>query len=151
PETVPKQESDLIRILKHPRCVMTFSDSGAHVSVIMDSSIHTYLLAYWVRERQVFTLEEGVRMVTLAPAVSWGLRDRGLLREGAVADINVFNPATIEPEPPVLVADLPAGGKRLKQKSSGILATVVSGQVFMRDGEHTGALAGKLLRSGVGG
>ena len=61
---------------------MTFSDSGAHVSQICDASIHTHLLGYWVRDRQEFTLEEAVRMITLAPALAWGFADRGLVREG---------------------------------------------------------------------
>jgi len=68
--------------LRHPRTVMTFSDSGAHVSLIMDSSIHTHLLAYWMRERSAFSLEEAVKMITLTPAVAWGFADRGLLRSG---------------------------------------------------------------------
>src|SRR5690242_7673642 len=63
--TVPKSEAEALRTLKHPRTVMTFSDSGAHVSLIMDSSIQTHLLAYWMREREAFTLEEAVKMITL--------------------------------------------------------------------------------------
>ena len=64
----------LLRALRHPRAVMTFSDSGAHLSQIADSSIHTHLLGYWVRDRQEFTLEEAVRMITLAPAIGVGIR-----------------------------------------------------------------------------
>ena len=67
-----------MKVLRHPRTVMTFSDSGAHMSQICDSSIHTHLLGYWVREQGEFTLEEGVRMITLAPALAWGFADRGL-------------------------------------------------------------------------
>ncbi|MEI6536952.1 MAG: amidohydrolase family protein, partial [Verrucomicrobiaceae bacterium] len=92
--TVPKSEAEALKTLRHPRTVMTFSDSGAHVSLIMDSSIHTHLLAYWVRERKAFSLEEGVKMITLTPAMAWGFTDRGLLRQGCIADINVFDPAT---------------------------------------------------------
>ena len=137
---------DLYEVMSHPRCVMTFSDSGAHVSQIMDSSIHTQLLAYWVRDRQKFTLEEAIRMITLATATAGGFHDRGLLREGLVADINVFDPDTIGPELPVVAHDLPAGAPRLKQRATGIKATVVAGQTVLRDGEHTGALPGRLLR-----
>ena len=72
----------LLRAMRHPRTVMTFSDSGAHLSQIADSSIHTHLLGHWVRDRQEFTLEEAVRMITLAPALAWGMSDRGLLRAG---------------------------------------------------------------------
>ena len=137
----------VLPILQHPRTVMTFSDSGAHVSQIMDGSIQTHLLAYWVRERQAFRLEDAVRMITLAPARAWGFSDRGLLREGMIADVNVFDPATVSPEMPTVEHDLPAGAKRLKQKATGFRATVVGGQTVHLDGEHTGALPGRLLRS----
>ena len=138
---------ELLSLLKHPRNVMTFSDSGAHVSQIMDSSIHTYFLAHWVRERQDFTLEEAVRMMTLAPATAWGFSDRGLVREGFIADLNVFDPERVGPAMPSVTHDLPGGAKRLKQGATGILATVVSGEIVHRDGEHTGALPGSLLRN----
>jgi len=128
--------------------VMTFSDSGAHVSQIMDSSIHTHLLAYWVRQREAFTISEAIRMITAAPARAWGLHDRGLLREGMVADINVFDPATVGPRLPTVEADLPGGAIRLRQQADGFLATLVRGQVTFQDGEHTGALAGQLVRAG---
>jgi N-acyl-D-amino-acid deacylase len=130
---------------------MTFSDSGAHVSLIMDSSIHTHLLAYWVRERNAFTLEEGVKMITLTPAVAWGFTDRGLVRQGCIADLNVFDPATLAPQIPTIEYDLPTGARRLKQKSSGIMATIIGGKVAFRNGEHTGELGGKLLRSTAAG
>jgi N-acyl-D-aspartate/D-glutamate deacylase len=130
---------------------MTFSDSGAHVSLIMDSSIHTHLLAYWVRERKAFSLEEGVKMITLAPATAWGFTDRGLLRQGCIADLNIFDPATIAPEIPTIEYDLPTGARRLKQKSDGIMATIIAGKVAFRNGEHSGALGGKLLRSTAAG
>jgi N-acyl-D-amino-acid deacylase len=138
---------DLLEVMRHPHTVMTFSDSGAHVSQIMDSSIHTHLLAYWVREQQAFTLEEAVRMITLASATAGGFRDRGLIREGMVADINVFDAATVGPTLPVVAHDLPNGAQRLKQTSTGFLATVVAGDVVIERGEHTGALSGRLLRS----
>jgi N-acyl-D-aspartate/D-glutamate deacylase len=140
-------QDDLLDVMKHPYTVMTFSDSGAHVSQIMDSSIHTHLLAYWVRDRQAFTLEEAVRMITLAPAVAGGFTDRGLLREGMVADLNVFDPQRVGPTLPVVANDLPAGAQRLKQTSVGFLATVVAGEVVIAVGEHTGMLPGQLVRS----
>ena len=132
-------------ILQHPRTVMTFSDAGAHVSQIINP-LQTHLLAYWVREREVFTWEEGVRMITFEPASAWNIPDRGLIREGFVADLNIVDPGTVAPEMPTVTDDLPAGAVRLHQKSSGILATVVAGEVVFRDGEHTGALPGRLLR-----
>ena len=85
-------------------------------------------------------------MITLAPARAWGLHDRGLVREGLVADLNVFDPERIGPGMPELAFDLPAGEKRIVQKASGIRATVVAGQVTQRDGEPTGALPGQLIR-----
>jgi N-acyl-D-aspartate/D-glutamate deacylase len=126
---------------------MTFSDSGAHLSQIADSSIHTHLLGYWVRDRQEFTLEQAVRMITLAPALAWGFSDRGLLRAGMAADINIFDPATVGPAVPTLVDDLPGGGRRLEQRSVGMRATVVGGQVTIENGEPTGVRPGRLIRN----
>ncbi len=139
-------DDDLLALLRYPRAVMTFSDSGAHVSQILDCSIQTHLLAHWVRERQAIPLEEAVRMLTLAPAEAWGFSDRGLLREGMIADINVFDPERVAPEMPTLEHDLPGGARRLVQRAGGFAATVVGGQVTLRDGAHTGALPGRLLR-----
>ena len=76
---------------------MTFSDSGAHVSQIMDASLQTHLLSHWVREKQAFTLEQAVRMLSFVPATQWGFADRGLIREGIAADLVVFDPETIAP------------------------------------------------------
>jgi N-acyl-D-aspartate/D-glutamate deacylase len=149
--TVPKSDAEALATLKHPRTVMTFSDSGAHVSLIMDSSIHTHLLAHWMRDKGAFSLEEAVKMITLTPAVAWGFVDRGLVRQGCIADLNVIDPETIAPQMPTIEYDLPTGARRLKQKSSGILATVIAGKVAFRGGEHTGALGGKLLRSSASG
>jgi N-acyl-D-aspartate/D-glutamate deacylase len=142
----PYPDEELLTVLRHPRTVMTFSDSGAHVSQMSDCSIHTYLLAYWVRERQAFTLEEAVRMITLAPAAAWGFSDRGLLREGLMADLNVIDPGAIMPETPRVASDLPGGARRFTQGAAGIRATVVNGQLLMEEGAHTGALPGRLLR-----
>ena len=85
-------------------------------------------------------------MITYDTATSWGFHDRGLLREGMVADITIFDPEAIEPRMPEVVHDLPSGAKRLKQLASGMLATIVAGQVVLKENEHTGALPGKLLR-----
>jgi N-acyl-D-aspartate/D-glutamate deacylase len=145
PLTSPDDEV-VLASMKHPRTAMTFSDSGAHVSQILDASIQTHLLAYWVRERQAFTLEDAVRMITLAPARGWGFHDRGLIREGMVADLNVFDPARVGPDMPTVATDLPGGAKRLKQTASGFLATIVAGEIVLRDGVHTGRLPGRLLR-----
>ncbi len=136
----------VLEMMRHPRSVVTFSDSGAHVSQIIDSSLQTYLLSHWVRTKQAFTLEQAVRMLTLVPATYWGLTDRGLIREGMAADLVVFDPDTIGPEVPEVVHDLPAGARRLVQRARGIAATVVNGEVLFREGKHTGALPGQLLR-----
>ncbi|HXW83655.1 MAG TPA: amidohydrolase family protein [Candidatus Binataceae bacterium] len=141
-----ENQDDVLAMMRHPRSVVTFSDSGAHVSQIMDSSIQTHLLSYWVRQRQALELEQAVRKITFDLAAFWGLQKRGMLREGYAADVTVFNPETVAPELPTLEHDLPGGARRLKQKATGILATVVNGEVMMRNNEHTGALPGRLLR-----
>ena len=147
PSLYPQDEQVLLEVLRHPRTVMTFSDSGAHLGQICDASIHTHLLGHWVRDREEFSLAEAVRMLTLEPARAWGFADRGLLREGMAADLNVFDPATIAPAVPRVRTDLPGGGKRLEQRSTGFLATVVNGQVTIADGVPTGARPGALLRN----
>jgi N-acyl-D-amino-acid deacylase len=133
--------------MAHPRTVLAFSDAGAHVSQISDCSIGTHLLAHWSRERGEFSLEEAVRMLTLEPARVWGLHDRGLVREGLVADLNVFDPQMVGPAMPYLDDDLPGGEPRIKQGAIGFLATVVAGQIVHERGEHTGALPGRLIRN----
>ncbi len=141
-----EDQAEALELMKHPRSVVTFSDSGAHVSQIMDSSLQTHLLSHWVREKQAFTLEEAVKLITNDTATQFGFHDRGLLREGMAADIVVFDPDTVGPRMPEVVCDLPAGAKRLKQKCDGMHATIVNGQVLLRDNEPTGNLPGRLLR-----
>jgi N-acyl-D-aspartate/D-glutamate deacylase len=144
---VANEDQDaVLEMMRHPRAVVTFSDSGAHVSQIIDSSLQTHLLSHWVRAKQAFTLEQAVRMLTLVPATYWGFADRGLVREGFAADLIVFDPDTISPEMPEVVNDLPAGARRLVQRARGIAATIVNGEVLLRDGKPTGALPGQLLR-----
>jgi N-acyl-D-amino-acid deacylase len=143
---VNEDQDYVLAAMRHPRSVVTFSDSGAHVSQIMDSSIQTHLLSYWVRQKQAFTLEQAVRKITFDLAAFWGLAGRGYLREGAVADLAIFDPDTVGPQMPQVDHDLPSGARRLKQKANGMLATVVNGQVVLRNNEHTGALPGRLLR-----
>jgi len=135
-----------LELMRHPRTVTTFSDSGAHVSQLMDSSLQSHLLSHWVRVKRAFTLEEAIRMITLVPATLWGFADRGLIREGMAADLVVFDPDTIGAQMPEVVDDLPAGARRLVQRARGIRASVVNGQVLLRDGKHTGVFPGQLLR-----
>jgi N-acyl-D-aspartate/D-glutamate deacylase len=135
-----------LELMRNPRAVVTFSDSGAHVSQLMDASLQTHLLSHWVRRKQAFTLEQAVRMLSFVPASLWGFADRGLIRDGLAADLVVFDPQTIAPEMPEVVHDLPAGARRLVQRCRGVEATVVNGEILLRDGKPTGALPGRLLR-----
>ncbi len=141
-----ENQDDALELMRHPRTVVTFSDSGAHVSQIMDASLQTHLLSHWVRAKQAFTLEQAVRMLSFDIATHWGFADRGLVREGMAADLVVFDPDTVGPEMPEVVHDLPAGARRLVQRARGFAATVVNGEVLLRDGKPTGALPGQLLR-----
>ena len=146
----PFDMDDITAILRHPQAVLSFSDSGAHVSQMADASLQTHLLAHWVRALEIFSFEEAIRMITLAPARAWGFHDRGLLREGLLADLNVLDPKTVAPAMPTVVHDLPAGEKRIEQRATGIAATIVAGRVVVRDAVHTGELPGKLVRKGRG-
>ena len=141
-----ENQDDVLQMMKHPRSVVTFSDSGAHVAQIMDSSLQTHLLSHWVRDKEAFTLEEAVRLITYDTATAWGLHDRGLIREGMNADLVVFDPDTIAQDMPELINDLPAGAPRLKQTATGISATVVNGEILLQHNEHTGNLPGQLVR-----
>ena len=142
-----EDQAQVLDMMKHPRSVITFSDSGAHVSQIMDSSLQTHLLSYWVREKQAMTLEEAIKQITYNTATMWGLHDRGLIREGMAADLVVFDADTVGARMPDVVHDLPAGAKRLKQTADGILNTVVNGEILLTNNEHSGAVPGQLLRS----
>ena len=124
----------------------TFSDSGAHVCQEMGSSLQTHLLSYWVREKQVFTLEEAVRMLTFDNASAFEIPDRGLLRTGYAADLVLFDEEQVRPRLPTVEHDLPGGVRRLVQKAEGIAATIVNGEVAFEDGNATGALSGQVLK-----
>ena len=141
-----ENQDHALELMQHPRTVVTFSDSGAHVSQIMDASLQTHVLSHWVREKQALTLEQAVRMLSFDTATHWGFADRGLIREGMAADVLVFDPETVGAEMPEVVHDLPAGARRLVQRGRGIAATVVNGDIVLRDGKPTGALPGQLLR-----
>ena len=134
--------------LRHPNAIAGLSDGGAHVGFISDGSFPTFLLAYWARDakEQVFALPEIVRRLTSDTARAAGLSDRGVLKPGMRADVNVFDMAALGLDAPRMVADLPAGGRRLLQRARGYVATVVAGAVTYRDGQATGALPGRLVR-----
>ncbi|MCP3986935.1 MAG: amidohydrolase family protein [bacterium] len=133
-------------MLDHPRMLLGLADSGAHCGQIMDASLPSYLLSYWVRERGIFPLERAIEKLSSEPARFFDLTDRGVIREGAYADLNVIDFEELQVLAPEFVFDLPGGAGRFIQKSSGLVATVVNGTLFMEHGEHTGALAGQVLR-----
>ncbi len=140
------EDQEYVRaLIRHPRAAVTFSDAGAHVATTINP-IHGHLLGHWVRNEGALTLEAAVRKITFDIAAFFGLQGRGWLREGNYADVVVFDPDTIAPAMPHLVHDLPAGAPRIIQKTDGISHTIVNGALFMRNNEHTGALAGRLLR-----
>ncbi len=141
-----EDQDSVLKMMKHPHSVVTFSDSGAHVAQIMDSSLQTHLLSHWVRDKNAFTVEEAVKLITSDTANAWGLTDRGLVKEGLNADLLVFDPNTIGPNMPELVNDLPAGAQRLKQTSTGISHTIVNGTILLNEDKPTGALPGQLVK-----
>jgi N-acyl-D-aspartate/D-glutamate deacylase len=143
---VNEDPEHVLGMLRHPRTLATFSDSGAHVCQEMGSSLQTHLLSYWVRARQAFSLEEAVRKLTFDNASAWELNDRGLVRAGHRADLVVFDEQRVQPAMPTVQTDLPGGARRLVQKADGIAATIVNGQVTLENGETTGATPGVLLR-----
>jgi N-acyl-D-aspartate/D-glutamate deacylase len=143
---VNESPEDVLGILKHPRALATFSDSGAHVCQEMGSSLQTHLLSYWVRKRGAFTLEQAVKKLTHDNAKAWELKGRGLVREGYQADLVLFEENGIRPCLPTVERDLPGGARRLVQKAKGIKATLVNGAVAFEDGEATGAYAGTVLK-----
>jgi len=136
-------------MLEHPHTVMGLSDGGAHCGVISDASFPTTLIQHWGRDRtrgKKLPIEQLVRMQTRDTAELVGLQDRGLLAPGYKADINVIDFENLALHEPRVEYDLPAGGRRLVQRATGYVATVVSGQVAFRSGEPTGALNGRLIR-----
>ena len=143
---VNERPDHVLGMLRHPRTLATFSDSGAHVCQEMGSSLQTHMLSYWVRAKQAFTLEEAVRKLSHDNAAAWGLADRGLLEAGYRADLVLFDAERVRPAMPTVEADLPGGARRLVQKAEGIAATIVNGVVTLENGRSTGRLPGVLLR-----
>ncbi|HEV3349122.1 MAG TPA: amidohydrolase family protein, partial [Methylomirabilota bacterium] len=143
---VNERPDHVLGMLRHPRTLATFSDSGAHVCQEMGSSLQTHMLSYWVRAKQAFTLEQAVRKLSHDNAAAWGLADRGLLEAGYRADLVLFDAERVRPAMPTVEADLPGGARRLVQKAEGIAATIVNGVVTLENGRSTGRLPGVLLR-----
>ncbi|MCH2173827.1 amidohydrolase family protein [Myxococcota bacterium] len=138
-------------MLESPHSAFGLGDGGAHCGAICDASMSTSLLSHWARDRTRgprLSIEQVVRKMTLDGASLYGLDDRGVLSVGKKADLNVIDFDRLQLSLPELVSDLPAGARRLVQRARGYESTVVSGQVTFREGEHTGALPGRLVRGG---
>lgn len=136
-------------MLSHKDTVPGLSDGGAHVGMICDGSFPTSMLTHWTRDRTrgpKLPLAEVTRMQTADTARAVGLFDRGLIAPGYRADLNVIDYDHLTLHAPKVAYDLPAGGRRLVQKASGYVATIVAGEVTYRDGEPTDALPGRLVR-----
>ena len=133
-------------MLDDPVVTLGLADAGAHVGMIMDSSQPTYFLTNWIRDRKRWSIEEGIRRLTSDTANLFGFTDRGTLKVGGFADINVFALDDLRLPTPEYVHDFPNGAGRYIQGSSGYAHTIVNGQSFMENGHHTGALAGLLVR-----
>jgi N-acyl-D-amino-acid deacylase len=139
--------SAVAEMLDDPLVTLGLADAGAHVGQIMDASQPTFLLTYWIRERERWSIQEAIRRLTSDTADLFGIRQRGRLIEGNFADVNVIDFDGLRLPQPEYVNDLPNGAGRFIQGSSGYDYTIVNGEVFMDHGEHTGVLAGQMLRS----
>ncbi|MBF8254970.1 MAG: hypothetical protein HW373_1665, partial [Deltaproteobacteria bacterium] len=146
--TTQGDEQAVKEIFSNPNVLLGQSDAGAHVANGNPGfGFATLMLAYWVRERKLMTLEDAIKKLTFLPASIFGIHDRGLLRRGMAADIFVFDPNTIDQTKPEVVNDLPEGAPRYIQGAKGIHYTIVNGSVLMKNGKHTGMYPGKVLRS----
>jgi N-acyl-D-aspartate/D-glutamate deacylase len=137
----------IARLIADDRCLIGLSDGGAHVDFICDVGYATALLDLWVRQRGVLSLEKAVHKLTQVPAELFGIPNRGVLQEGKVADLVMFDPATVTAKAPKYAYDLPCNGRRLVSESEGIKATFVAGTQLYDEGKHTGAMPGRILRS----
>jgi N-acyl-D-aspartate/D-glutamate deacylase len=136
-------------MLRHPGTVLGLGDGGAHCGVLCDASLPTFMLTHWARDRKqggTFEVEEIVAHQSARTAALYGFVDRGQVKEGYLADLNVIDFAGLDLAPPEMAYDLPAGGKRLIQKATGYVATVKSGAVVREHDEPTGERPGCLIR-----
>ncbi len=137
------------KLLEHPNVLFGLSDGGAHCGVIADAGMPTFIMTHWGRDRtrgDKMSLEFIVKSLTSSTAKAFGMFDRGLLTEGMIADINVIDFDELRLHRPEAVFDLPAGGRRLVQRAEGYEITIKSGEVIFNNGQHSGALPGKLVR-----
>jgi N-acyl-D-aspartate/D-glutamate deacylase len=142
---------NVLTMMRHPSALIGLSDGGAHVGTVCDASFPSYLLKYWTQERtrgDRIALSRAVQMLSADIADFLGLTDRGRIKPGLKADLNVIDLDNLKLEAPHMVTDLPAGGQRLLQGASGYRATVVSGEVVVRDDRVTSARPGRLIRAG---
>ena len=141
---------DCVReMLLDPTTVLGLSDGGAHVGLLCDAALPTFMLMHWARDRdrgERIALEEVVRMQTSATAELYGFEDRGVIAPGRLADLNVIDFEHLTMPAPEFAHDLPAGAKRFVQRVSGYTATVKSGVVVNERDELTGERPGRLLR-----
>ena len=138
-----------VELLEDETTVLSLADTGAHCGVLCDASVPTQMLSYYVRDRDRghrFGLENAVKMQTHDTARCVGLLDRGTLEVGMKADLNIIDFDNLQLDAPEIIFDLPAGGRRMFQGARGYTATIVSGEVIMENGEHTGAVPGALIR-----
>jgi len=138
-----------LAMMRHPHTVLGLGDGGAHVGMICDGSFPTSMLTHWTRDRTRgarLPLEWVIKAQSRDTAAAVGLHDRGLLKPGYKADLNVIDHARLTLHRPKVAYDLPAGGRRLVQYADGYEATVVSGAITYRNGKATGSLPGKLIR-----
>ena len=144
---VLNQDVDAVEeMLVNPSVVLGLSDAGAHVGLSMDASNSTYFLSHWVRDQKLMSLQDGIRRLTSEGAELFGLAGRGVLREGAAADLNVIDYDRLCAERPRYVRDFPGGTGRFVQKAHGYDYTVVGGTVTIDHDNHTGAYPGSVLR-----
>jgi N-acyl-D-aspartate/D-glutamate deacylase len=134
-------------MLDNPRVAIGLGDSGAHVGLIMDASLPTWFLLHWVRDLRKYPVEDAIRRLTSDNATLFGIADRGAIRPGAFADLNIIDLDGLALDVPELVHDFPTGAPRYVQRSRGYPATIVNGQVFVENGVPTGAHVGHTLRS----
>ncbi len=137
---------ELQHVIASEHCFAGLGDAGAHVSQVMDGDWASFILSYWVRERGLFSLGEGVRRMTSGPARVLGLTDRGVLAPGKRADVTVFDYQTVGELQPTTVHDFPGGAPRYIQRGRGYKAVLVNGEVNLENDELTGARAGQVIR-----
>ena len=125
------------------------SDGGAHCGLICDASMPTTNLSHWARDREAgkkLPLEMLIRKQTKDTAETFGLFDRGEIKSGMLADINIIDFEQLNVSHPKMIHDLPLGGRRLVQDATGYVATIKSGEIISENGKATGALPGNLIR-----